>query len=338
MSAKKIKVLVVCANPAGTDQIRTAEEARTLQESIDRSRHRDNITVVALHAATVDDLRRKLLDEQFDIVQFSGHGTDEGLVFADSAGAPAISPAAALAALLVRRKTNIAILNACHSASVADFIDAGVPYVITSPDPLADAVAIEFTRGFYDAIGAGRDVAEAYDEGMSCVRLKGFIPTVTLKTTGSAADAGRFVAEVGREIGAGSTEEVPDGYLLVAEQRRLASRCNGGELTKHGGRLVLLPTGDGSDCFFLARHPYDGRYLKYAEAAEAVATAVENGRSAPDPAQSKVIASVMRLPDSWQRQMRAPEAGPFWAVNKDGALSLVGAGGTAGFLYLVDDG
>ena len=338
MAADKIKVLMVCANPAGTEPIRTAEEARTLQECIDRSRYRDNINVSALHAATVDDLRRKLLDERFDVVQFSGHGTDEGLVFADSAGFATISPAAALAALFVRHKTTTVILNACHSAIVADFIDSEILHVIACPEPLSDMIAIEFTRGFYDAIGAGRDVADAYEEGMLCCRLKGHAPLIVLQPHAPSPDGGRLAADGERENGAGGPAKPLGGYLLVIEQRRLASRWNGGELTKHGGRLVLLPTGDGGDCFFLARHPHNGRYLKYAEAVDAVATAVENGQSAPDPAQSKMIASVMRFPDNWQRQMRAPEAGPFWAVNTDGALSLVGAGGTAGFLYLVDDG
>jgi hypothetical protein len=37
--------------------------------------------------------------------------------------------------------------------------------------PISDLGAIEFSRGFYDALGAGMDIAEAHEEGMTCVDL-----------------------------------------------------------------------------------------------------------------------------------------------------------------------
>ncbi len=81
---KATNILLVCANPRGTDSLRTAQEDRTLRESIQLSRHRDQINIQTLNAATIDDLRRALLNDAFDIVHFSGHGTQQGLVFEDS--------------------------------------------------------------------------------------------------------------------------------------------------------------------------------------------------------------------------------------------------------------
>jgi hypothetical protein len=34
--------------------------------------------------------------------------------------------------------------------------------------------AIEFSRGFYDALGAGHDIDRAFEEGITAVRLAGF--------------------------------------------------------------------------------------------------------------------------------------------------------------------
>jgi hypothetical protein len=40
-------------------------------------------------------------------------------------------------------------------------------------DSIVDDSAIEFSRGFYDALGAGKDLEFAVSEGISAARLKG---------------------------------------------------------------------------------------------------------------------------------------------------------------------
>lgn len=80
-----MKVLVVFANPRGTSSLRLGEEDRTIQECVRRSKNRDNLSLIIHHAATVDDIRRALLDNDYEIVHFSGHGTGTGLAFEDNA-------------------------------------------------------------------------------------------------------------------------------------------------------------------------------------------------------------------------------------------------------------
>lgn len=188
-SGTRRRVLLVCANPRGTDPLRTAEEDRTLRESIQLSPHRSRIEVETLHAATIDDLRRALLKSHFDIVHFSGHGTQAGLVFEDTAGRLMVPSSQALADLLSRRQVGTAILNACYSLSVGHFTNVGLEFTVASTGPVADPAAIEFTRGFYDAVGAGKDIPEAYDEGLSCARLKGYAPDVVLLRRGETYEA-----------------------------------------------------------------------------------------------------------------------------------------------------
>lgn len=177
-----IRVLLVCANPRGTDSIRVGEEDRTLRDSIRQSPHRDRIQIESIHAATIDDFRKKLLESPRDIVHFSGHGTHTGLVFEDPLGRVAVPSSGALAEYLQKRKVSTVIFNACYSLSVGRLTAVGTDFTIASSGPIADPAAIEFTRGFYDAIGAGFEVPDAFDEGILTAKLKGFVsPTILLR-------------------------------------------------------------------------------------------------------------------------------------------------------------
>lgn len=182
MKPDKTNVLLVCANPRGSDPLRTAEEDRTLRESLRLSPNRDSFEVETLNAATIDDLRRALLRKPFHVVHFSGHGTQGGLVFEDAQGNLMVPQSAALADLLQRRGVKVALLNACYSLSVGKIAALGLDYTVASTGPISDPGAIEFARGFYDAIGAGTDVPDAYAEGLSAARLKGlYIDAVLLR-------------------------------------------------------------------------------------------------------------------------------------------------------------
>lgn len=182
MPMKKNRILLVCANPRGTDPLRTAEEDRTLRESIQLSPNSNTFEVETLNAATVDDLRRALLKNKFDVVHFSGHGTRAGLFFEDVNGKRMVPSSNALAELLSRRNVNTVLLNACYSLSVGEITSIGLDFTIASSGPISDPAAIEFTRGFYDAIGAGNSVPDAYEEGLSAARLKSLdIDTILLR-------------------------------------------------------------------------------------------------------------------------------------------------------------
>lgn len=171
-------ILAVFANPKGTDALRLGEEQRVIQQSIERSRERARLRLDVRHAATVDDLSRALLERPYAIVHLSGHGTGRGFVLEDNRGEPFVPPPAALAKLLGDHSPPIegVILNSCYSLTEGVLTALGVPYTIASERPLADAAAIEFTRGFYDAVGAGRNTGAAYDKGVRRCLLKGFDP------------------------------------------------------------------------------------------------------------------------------------------------------------------
>ena len=169
----KIKVLVVFANPRGTDPLRLGSEAKAIEQSIALSRYRNRISIKILHATTIHDWRRAFLKQEFQIVHVSGHGTDNGLVLENESGDPYVVPLAALAEFLQAYSPplNCAILNACYSVSQGEISSVGVPYTIAMDGAVSDDAAIEFSRGFYDALGAGRDIDFSYKEGCRTVRL-----------------------------------------------------------------------------------------------------------------------------------------------------------------------
>jgi hypothetical protein len=70
MKGKVTRVLLVWANPRGTDAIRLGEEDRTLRESIRLSPHRDRIKVETIQAATIG--RPELPAHQLDTDRTSG--------------------------------------------------------------------------------------------------------------------------------------------------------------------------------------------------------------------------------------------------------------------------
>jgi NTP pyrophosphatase (non-canonical NTP hydrolase) len=80
---EKVRVLFLTCSPSDEERLRVDVELRAAIEAI--SSH-DRITVKALPATTIDDFRRALLSDEFEIVHFSGHADHETLVFETADG------------------------------------------------------------------------------------------------------------------------------------------------------------------------------------------------------------------------------------------------------------
>ena len=171
--AEMVNVLFVLSNPRGSDSLRLNTEMRAIQESLRLSRQRERIRSRTLPAATADDLRRALLDEPYQIVHLAGHGAPHGFLLEDAQGQPHMVSQEALAWHFgnYRQTLRCVLLNACYSLTIGQGIALGIPNVIAMSGAVYDQAAIEFSRGFYDALGAGADIERAYREGLSAVRF-----------------------------------------------------------------------------------------------------------------------------------------------------------------------
>jgi hypothetical protein len=172
---KRAKILIVAANPKDTSRLRLDEEVREIEAALQRSQRRDQFSIRSTWAPRTKDLRRALLDQQPYIVHFSGHGHPEGLVLEDAVGEAVSVPPEALEGLfnLFRDNLQCVLLNACYSEAQANAIARRIPYVIGMKEEIADDIALEFAVGFYDALGAGRSVEQAFEFGYNAIELLG---------------------------------------------------------------------------------------------------------------------------------------------------------------------
>ncbi len=122
------------------------------------------------------DISQAMLDINPQIVHFSGHGNDEGALCVETVtGHTQPISAEALAGLFENfaDQLNCVILNACYSAVQAKAIARHIPYVIGMSREVADLAAISFSIGFYQALGAGRSIEQAFNLGVALIRMQG---------------------------------------------------------------------------------------------------------------------------------------------------------------------
>jgi hypothetical protein len=168
----KVRVLFVSCSPKDEATLRLGTELRAIKEAV-RLAHRENdVEIVHLTAATTDDLRRALLHSDHEIVHFSGHSDGEVLIFEDENGHSVSTPLVHLAELFGRHPAvRCVVLNACESLAKLHIPIAF--YTLGMDRSISDEAAIEFARGFYDALAAGRSIDFAVEEGKTAASLKG---------------------------------------------------------------------------------------------------------------------------------------------------------------------
>ncbi len=172
----KIKILFVSANPAGTQQLKLDEEAREIEAKIRAAEHRDSLELITKWAVRPDDLLQSLNQHRPHIVHFSGHGSPtEEIVLLDKLGKPKPVSKEALVHLFRALKDNIrvVVLNACFSEPQAEAITGEIDCAIGMMREIGDDAAITFAASFYRAIGFGRSIKEAFDQGIAALHLDG---------------------------------------------------------------------------------------------------------------------------------------------------------------------
>lgn len=111
-------VLILAASPLDQDRLRLGSEVKKIKHALERSRNREKWTIETNEAATVDDLRRALLDFRPAVVHFCGHGGGKsGLAFENDIGQTHSTHAEPLSRLFHHFKDTLkcVVLNACYS-------------------------------------------------------------------------------------------------------------------------------------------------------------------------------------------------------------------------------
>ena len=164
---KVVKILFIAANPKNTQSLNLNTEYRTLQQEIRQGSARDNFEWLSpIFAATLTEMMRGL-NQQPNIIHFSGHGLNKGLVLEDENAYAQVVSNEMLDLLFKDLKdiVKIIVLNSCYSTTQAEFLSKIGCYVLGYNTPVGDKVAQSFAKGFYLGLSDGKDFNGALNSG-----------------------------------------------------------------------------------------------------------------------------------------------------------------------------
>jgi NTP pyrophosphatase (non-canonical NTP hydrolase) len=102
-----INILFVSCSPKDQEGLRVGQELRAANEASKLGPKGNSINIKNLPAATIEDLRREMLERPYEIVQFSGHADATNLCFETADGKTSDVPLIAIKEFLERREFNL---------------------------------------------------------------------------------------------------------------------------------------------------------------------------------------------------------------------------------------
>jgi hypothetical protein len=169
-----VEILYLAANPTDSERIRWDAELRDVRDALRMGEYRERFVLHERGALRVRDLTQSLLDFSPRIVHLSGHGTDDGQFLAEAAGGEGLVlsiPGLATLFEEVSDTVECVIVNACHSARLAEALAEHISYVIGMRSWLGDRSATDFSVAFYQALAAGLPIEPAFKRGRAAMAL-----------------------------------------------------------------------------------------------------------------------------------------------------------------------
>lgn len=170
-----VRVLALFSDPPDADHLRLDKEDRILAR-LARA-FRDDAHVDRYHASNVDDIHSIVLDEAYDVIQFSGHGSSEGIYLEK----PDLDPkegelvsAERLVSLidLASVPPKLAILLSCYSDDSLSTLVELAPFVITSRNTVTDDECLCFVQGLYESLFRGNSIHTAFEHAQQLLATK----------------------------------------------------------------------------------------------------------------------------------------------------------------------
>jgi tetratricopeptide (TPR) repeat protein len=181
-----LRILGMIADPSTSEwpKLNVVKERDRINKGIDALQHEGKVDFQWVPGGTGRDLMKKLLEGEWHIFHFIGHGgVDEAspgtgasgfVVMVDEDGKPVKKFASDLAMMLTgaRRSLRLIVLNCCESAriNVGDrfgnpaigLMKTGwLPAVVAMQFPITDNAAISMSEGFYAALAGNRPIDDA---------------------------------------------------------------------------------------------------------------------------------------------------------------------------------
>ena len=172
----KLRVLFLAANPRELTPLALEAEVHEIYKKLAASEFGEEIELVPHWSTRPDDLIQRFNeDPDWHVVHFSGHGSSSHeIVLEDEDGRAKPVSKHALQRLfrVFGRKARVAVFNACYSEGQAEAVVEHIDCAIGMANPVGDAAAILFAASFYRAIGFGKSIQEAFDQGLLAIELE----------------------------------------------------------------------------------------------------------------------------------------------------------------------
>lgn len=170
---KTKNILFLTAQPKNTMAIELIEEFNQVENTLEQTKDKQNYNLkLALNVST-KKLLSKLLAYTPEVLHFSGHGIDKGLLLYGEKGYAELASAESFAKLLKQFKgIKCLFLNACYSDKIAETAAQFIPYVIGTIDTIGDEMAIGFSEAFYQALFSGETYEAAFKMAKAAAQLQ----------------------------------------------------------------------------------------------------------------------------------------------------------------------
>ena len=158
-----MRVLHFSAEPICDERLMLSAELRGIADALLPGKVRNDTTLEAVPQARPSDIDIYLQNNRPDIVHFSMHGTEDGLVVCDAYLEDRLYETEDLKAALNGLGVKLVVLNACESEKVAKAIVDDVDVVIGTTRTLSDDHAIVFSEVFYRSLQVGLSIEKSYE-------------------------------------------------------------------------------------------------------------------------------------------------------------------------------
>ena len=171
----EVAVLFLASSPDDLEPLRLDKETREIEKRVRASDFRDSIYFRPRMARQLTDLLDDFNEFRPAILHFSGHGNDAGLAFEDESGSIQALDNSMLGRLLEAAGggVRLIIFNSCDSSAQAKVAIDYVDLAIGMDSALDDEDAKVFAGQFYNSLGFGRSVGDAFRQAALQVELSG---------------------------------------------------------------------------------------------------------------------------------------------------------------------
>jgi hypothetical protein len=158
---KRTKILYLSASPRDQQRQQSDLEFRQIFEQLDP----EYFEISSRSKMKAADLISALTEKQPHILHFSGHGSNEEIIFEDAAEKSRRVQKRDVIEVFqhLSKRPRIVFLNACWTAENLEELGQVIDFVIATRRKVFDSVAIDFAAKFYELLGNGQPVRNAFN-------------------------------------------------------------------------------------------------------------------------------------------------------------------------------